>query len=143
MALSPKIEDLDERVRDKAVAFLSALKDAGIAVLVVETRRSFAVQKAYFAQGRKTLTEVNTLRRAAGLGLLSEGENRRRITWTIDSKHLQGLALDVVPLKDGKAWWSAPVTLWERIGRIGESCGLEWGGRWKNVDRPHFQLPQA
>ena len=29
-----------------------------------------------------------------------------------------------------------------RVGAIGVSIGLEWGGNWKSiVDKPHFQLP--
>ena len=26
---------------------------------------------------------------------------------------------------------------------IGESLGLEWGGRWKFVDEPHFQYNEG
>ena len=29
-----------------------------------------------------------------------------------------------------------------KVGAIGKSIGLEWGGDWKTpVDKPHFQLP--
>ncbi len=29
-----------------------------------------------------------------------------------------------------------------KVGAIGVSIGLEWGGNWKSiVDKPHFQLP--
>lgn len=32
--------------------------------------------------------------------------------------------------------------LWEAVGRVGESVGLVWGGRWKSiVDKPHFEAP--
>ena len=30
---------------------------------------------------------------------------------------------------------------WDLVGQVGESLGLEWGGRWKSgADMPHFQL---
>jgi len=29
------------------------------------------------------------------------------------------------------------------VGVIGESAGFEWGGRWKFVDKPHFQFPRG
>jgi len=36
--------------------------------------------------------------------------------------------------------WDIPE--YAKVGPIGESLGLEWGGRWQNFpDYPHFQLP--
>lgn len=141
MALNRDLNDLAPEIREKARVFLSKLSAAGIPVHVVETRRTIAVQWAYYAQGRESLASVNTLRKAAGLWPITEDENRRKITWTKKSKHLDGLALDVVPLRDGKPWWTAPLSLWLRIGQIGESCGLCWGGRWSQYpDRPHFEV---
>jgi peptidoglycan L-alanyl-D-glutamate endopeptidase CwlK len=30
---------------------------------------------------------------------------------------------------------------WEKIRKIGESVGFEWGGAWKKfIDKPHFQM---
>lgn len=56
------------------------------------------------------------------------------------SFHQYGLAFDWVPLTpDGKAWWDAPLSVWEQVGRLGESLGLTWGGRWKTPDKPHFE----
>ena len=32
--------------------------------------------------------------------------------------------------------------MFKRVGELGKSLGLEWGGSWKSpVDKPHFQLP--
>jgi peptidoglycan L-alanyl-D-glutamate endopeptidase CwlK len=32
---------------------------------------------------------------------------------------------------------------WDRVGLVGESVGLAWGGRWKKLkDRPHFERPE-
>ena len=54
------------------------------------------------------------------------------------SYHNYGLALDVVEIQDGVPVWNNPQ--WEKIGRIGEERGFEWGGRWKDIiDKPHFQ----
>lgn len=42
----------------------------------------------------------------------------------------------------GKADWS--FTNFELFGKIAESIGLEWGGRWTHlVDGPHFQFRDA
>ena len=53
---------------------------------------------------------------------------------------LLGVAFDIAVIIGGKAVWDAKY--YDAIGPLGESLGLEWGGRWKSfVDRPHFQLP--
>lgn len=66
---------------------------------------------------------------------------------TMNSRHLTGHAIDVVPVLDGgkiswesryffsiaDAFFSAGIALEVRV---------EWGGEWKSfVDFPHFQLP--
>ena len=57
-----------------------------------------------------------------------------------NSMHCWGLAFDVAVIISGKASWIA--AHFNIVGPIGESLGLEWGGRWQNFpDRPHFQLP--
>lgn len=55
------------------------------------------------------------------------------------SKHQYGLAVDVVPIVNGKAVWDN-VVLWRKVGVIGERLGLRWGGRWKHpYDPGHFE----
>lgn len=144
MGLNSDIEDLDPMLREKARAFLKRLDEAGIAVRVTETERSRDVQRAYYSQGREPLGTVNALRKAAGLWPITAAENRYCITWTMESKHVDGLAFDIVPLdRWGKPWWGAPDSLWQRIGEIGEGCGLRWGGHWTDTpDRPHFEAPE-
>ncbi len=58
--------------------------------------------------------------------------------------HHFGIASDVVFLDGaGNPSWSGSFN-WARLGAIGLSHGLEWGGNWKNfVDKPHFQLIPA
>lgn len=48
-----------------------------------------------------------------------------------------------VPVLDGKAIWNDEI-LWGKVGALGESVGLEWGGRWARFpDRPHFQRKRS
>jgi len=42
-----------------------------------------------------------------------------------------------------KIRWEETDTAWLKIGQIGESLGLVWGGRWKQKDLGHFQLPDG
>jgi len=39
--------------------------------------------------------------------------------------------------------WNPTGLHWVTLGKLGESLGLEWGGRWSKPDRPHFQIPSA
>jgi len=69
-------------------------------------------------------------------------------SWTMRSNHITGNAVDLVPLIDGYPRWEGYNTkeVFEDIHR----CMLEasakydvditWGGDWKLVDKPHYQL---
>lgn len=56
------------------------------------------------------------------------------------SFHNWGLAFDICFNSKNNPYPSDP-KVWDEVGKIAESIGLEWGGRWvKPVDKPHFQL---
>jgi len=116
-----------------------------IDLIITCTYRSQAEQDELYAQGRT--------------------KPGRIVTWTRSSLHSATLAdgrpgsqaFDVVPLRYGKPVWGTSgngldddptddetddLELWERVGTIGMSVGLEWGGNWRQKDRPHFQLFQ-
>lgn len=117
--MSRRLDDLSPRFRPLAVEFLARLCESGIQVLIVDTLRTPHEQ----------------------------AENiRRGVSWTPNSKHLTGDAIDVCPYalyEPGgrhKLLWDASHPLWTRIGQIGEVCGMDWGGRWKTTpDWGHFQ----
>jgi hypothetical protein len=58
---------------------------------------------------------------------------------TLQSKHLRGLAFDVDLFRYGRD--AVPRWVWDELGPLGESFGLQWGGRWKSfVDVGHFEI---
>ena len=117
------------------------LKELGVEdIIILETKRALAVQMAYYSRSRMAVADVRRMYAAAGLYDPTEAECKTANTWTLDSKHIQGRAIDIAPVKDGKTWWSAPEEVWETMGEIGEACGLKWGGRWKNKDCPHYEI---
>lgn len=67
---------------------------------------------------------------------------------TLDSRHLTGHAVDIVPLDEkGQPSWHWP--LYHRLAVIikraaqDEGVPIEWGGDWKRFkDGPHWQLPK-
>jgi len=145
--MSNKLEDLSPYIRDKAekaIALMNEdvdLKFMGVEKIAIsETKRNLSTQMAYYSRSRMGVEDVKKMYKAAGLYTPSDYECKTANTWTLDSKHIRGLAIDLVPVKDGKFWWSAPTNVWERMGKIGESQGLLWGGRWKNKDTPHFEV---
>lgn len=140
------VDRLDPELAKRVKAFLAECKRLNIAIGISETLRTVNVQKAYFAQGRESLTNVNVLRKRAGLYLLNMAENSRIVTNTLNSRHISGKAIDLVPLKNGGFWWTAPEQVWQEIGALAEKFGLDWcagglGKRWgKGWDNPHFEL---
>jgi peptidoglycan L-alanyl-D-glutamate endopeptidase CwlK len=151
MGLIRTLNSLDPAFQPQAAVFIDRLKAAALSYTVIETLRTLAVQTAYYAQGREPLDAVNKKRTLAGLCLITAEENRRAITQTMKSVHLDGKAIDVVPLTiDGKIPWvintQEIADLYKKFGEIGRSVGLEWGGDWKPLDRwgigwdpPHYQ----
>ncbi|HEY0655167.1 MAG TPA: M15 family metallopeptidase [Chryseosolibacter sp.] len=115
----PMIADLNSLhpyFRDRITELIEVCKKQGIELAVVESYRTHAKQAEYFGMGRKYTR--------------SKGGN---------SKHQYGLAVDVVPIIDGKAVWENH-TLWKKIGVNGERLGLRWGGRWRApYDPAHFE----
>ena len=67
-----------------------------------------------------------------------------KVTWTLDSRHRTGHAVDVVAYIDGKvSWEEAPYT--QIANAFLEAAAslkipLVWGGNFSKPDRPHFEL---
>lgn len=116
-----KINELQESVRPLAQNLLRLAADQGIQLKIVSAFRSPSEQQALKDSGR---------------GVTNAG--------ALLSYHNHRLAFDVVPteyisLPD----WNPNGPLWPKIGTIGKSVGLEWGGDWQKKDLPHFQLTGA
>ena len=116
MTMITDVNALHPYLRDKVNALIRLCKARGIELAVVETFRTPAKQHEYKSMGKKFT------RSGAG-----------------KSKHQYGLAVDVVPIINGKAEWHN-LALWRRIGYTGERLGLRWGGRWRRIFDPgHFE----
>lgn len=125
MQNSRSLDDLLPAVRQRAQAFLDICQRQGIELLVTSTYRDLDSQAALYAQGR-TLPGRRVTNAKPG-----------------QSYHNWRVALDVVPLRAGKPVWGAigaDGALWQRVGVLGESVGLEWAGRWTRFpELAHFQ----
>lgn len=72
-----------------------------------------------------------------------------KVTWTMNSRHIGGFAIDVAPYVNGKLEWddNGKLGLWPKIAAAFKAAAKElnvpivWGGDWKTTkDRPHFEL---
>jgi hypothetical protein len=141
----------------KIKAFMIATLSAGIPVMITCTARTVKEQCALYAQGREPIFDVNELRAMSGLPRITVEQNKNKVTWTLQSKHIIDLddgnadndksrAFDIAIAPGGKPVWDVKVDVnqdhisdYEQAGKIGEACGLRWGGRFKNPDMPHFE----
>lgn len=125
MINSRKIEDLTPTMQPLALRHIELCAANGIDIIITSTYRDAASQNALYAQGRTTSGGIVTNARAG-----QSWHNYRR-------------AYDVVPVRAGKAVYNTSGVdgkVWQRVGQIGESLGLEWAGRWANFrEYPHFQ----
>ena len=119
--MSKNLEDLHPYVKYLAEKFIQECKKQRIDVLIYSTFRSKEEQDKLYSQGRTASGEKVTNAKGGY------------------SYHNYGLAFDCVPIINKKAQWNR-VDLYNTMGEIGKSLGLEWGGDFKSIkDRPHFQ----
>ena len=74
--------------------------------------------------------------------LVSEGKSR-----TMNSRHLTGHAVDLMPIDPGTGRGSFDWSLYDQLGPAieraaeAENVAIVWGGRWSSFrDGPHFEL---
>jgi hypothetical protein len=141
------IAELNHIAQSLFAEFLIGLDDAlgENQYIVFEGRRTVRVQEAYYVQGRKPLSEVNALRKLAGLYLLRSEKDNYMITWTLKSKHIDGLAMDVLPVNGaGNPTWDLAHyrNAFEVIRGCGRGAGLVCGADWPSpqTDWPHYEI---
>ena len=115
--LVPKAQDA---ARQFLAAALAAMQPNGIIVRIISGTRTYAEQDALYAQGRSTSGPIVTNARGGF------------------SNHNFGIAWDIGLFQNDRYLDESPY--YRQLGPVGESLGLEWGGRWRFEDDPHYQL---
>ena len=127
MINSRKLEDLTPDAASRANKLIALCAAQGIDLLVTSTYRDFESQTALYNQGRDTDSK------AKGEKIVTKAKAGM-------SFHNYRVAFDVVPLVNGKPCWDNE-SVWQKIGAMGKTLGLEWAGDWKNFrEFPHFQF---
>ena len=151
---------MDPELRTRYEEWLAACHLVGLDPFLTCTSRTYQEQVATYAQGREPVETVHALRALAGMRPISDKEAKRVVSWTMASKHIVNLsdsdqsndlcrAFDFALWHPGrKASWDTKADVngnnvadYEECGRIAESMGLVWGGRWKKPDYAHIELP--
>ncbi|ARP44611.1 Peptidoglycan L-alanyl-D-glutamate endopeptidase CwlK (plasmid) [Geobacillus thermodenitrificans] len=120
-----KLSGLHLVVADKERKLIRAAHSEGIYIIITQGLRTIEEQNRLYAQGRTKPGRIVTNARGGY------------------SYHNFGLAFDfcVCNVVNGKlvTSWNLDQR-WFRVGQLGKSLGLEWGGDWKSFkDYPHFQ----
>jgi peptidoglycan L-alanyl-D-glutamate endopeptidase CwlK len=147
--VSANLLDLEPETRGMAQLAFGAWAREGLLLRPTQTLRTYAEQDAIYAKGRTVPGEPCWHKgemRARPVGTCADHPRGAKVTNAGGgySWHNFGRAFDVAeqgptPFDLGFPGPQDDDPLWEKIGLIGESAGLEWGGRWKHADRPHFE----
>lgn len=114
----PKLRKTHPNLQTKAIRLIELAKADGVTLLVTQGLRTFAEQDALF---RKRVDGRRVTKARGG-----------------QSMHNYGVAFDVAVMVNGKISWDE--RLYYGLKKYADAVGLEWGGVWKFVDYPHFQI---
>lgn len=127
------VSQLHPELQKKVEQLKILCQQNGITIGISECVRTVAEQDVLYAKGRTMPGKIVT--KAKGN--------------TYSSMHQWGVAFDFYLKMDVDGDGSVSddalnnsTELFNKVGKIGQSIGLEWGGAWKSMkDLPHFQLP--
>lgn len=133
------IKELNPLVQVMLNVALDKIRKKKITPLVVETYRPKERQYYLYGQGRSVATCI-------GAGMPKKyaqkyARSGNKCTWTLDSIHIKRCAVDLIPMRNGKAIWNSNDKETKEIISIMQSVGFEAGANWtSSPDSPHFQV---
>lgn len=112
---------LHPKVQELAVKLVEECDKKGLKIKITDTLRSESEQNSLYAQGRTKPGSVVT--------------NAKYPC----SNHNWGIAFDFCR-NDGLGAYNDNDGFFAKVGQVGKSIGLSWGGDWTSfVDKPHFE----
>lgn len=118
------VEHLHPKLQTVCDKFVNYCKLAGLNVKITDTLRSKEEQDGLYAQGRTAPGSIVT-----------------NVQYP-NSGHNWGVAFDICRNEKGREYDDSD-GFFAKVGKIGESLGLTWGGSWKSFqDKPHFELAE-
>ena len=123
MSISRDVTLLHPVLQEKVAALRELCKNGGFVLGIADTLRTAAEQDRLYAQGRTAPGTIVTGARGSNFG----------------SMHQWGLAFDFFQNISGKAYDDSQGFFF-KVGQLGKSAGLFWGGDFTKADHPHFEL---
>jgi hypothetical protein len=135
------LNEVDPAIKDPLAAALDELSELRIAALLSEGRRALLTQCLYALQGRLgeiPFADLEWACKQAGIRAPGTG----KITWTLRSRHIDGRAVDIVPVRNGTALWTyaGNEAAHNAIAAVMKKHGFKWGGDWKEKDWQHYEM---
>lgn len=119
------IADLHPYLQELVSLLIKKCDAQGLKIGISECVRTVKEQNDLYAKGRTVGGSIVT--------------NAKGTSYS--SCHQWGIAFDFYR-NDGKGAYNESGNFFEKVGKIGQSLNLEWGGTWVSIkDKPHFQLP--
>lgn len=119
--------NVNPQFRTRMTDTIRDMRKEGASMVVTDGFRDYQRQDQLYAQGRTAPGNRVTGARGGqswhNYGVAADAtfhDNNGQPTWTPDGQQ------------------DSP--LWQRYGAKGAAHGLEWGGNWRNPDRPHHEL---
>jgi peptidoglycan L-alanyl-D-glutamate endopeptidase CwlK len=124
--MSRVVADLHPVLQEKIKQLIELCLANGLKIGIGECVRTVAEQDELYSYGRTNK---------------SRGKVTNAKGSTYSSMHQWKIAFDFYR-NDGKGAYYDNDGFFTKVGKLGQSINLEWGGSWKSiVDKPHFQLP--
>ena len=118
------VEHLHPKLQKICADLVKTCENNQINVKITDTLRSKEEQNQLYAQGRTAPGSIVT-----------------NVQYP-NSAHNWGVAFDICRNEKGREYDDSD-GFFAKVGKIGESLGLTWGGSWKSFqDKPHFELAE-
>ena len=131
---------LSPEMKKRTESWLQLCKDSGLNICVTETLRTKQRQLWLYAKGRILPNALEKQYLGYDDQNILSMPKEKQVTWTLQSKHLSGLALDFGFLINGSFSYNGD---WEKAYDLAEQCGLKSLYREKKIDRPHLELDET
>ena len=151
---SRSLNDLTPRMKEKALHVQLDCKKSGVELLIYCTLRSLEEQAIAYRQSRPypVIAKKMLKLKMDGYGYLADiiekvgPQSGPHVTNAApgESWHNYKMAIDAVPVKNGKLLWEDDAPEWEVYGNVVKMNSLTWAGSWRGWnEKPHAQLMET